>query len=98
MDIRTAILTFALVASLILFGIGLFGISFGEETRTPVLDIQEATRIVLTQFPNARILEIELETEDGKLVYGVELITAEGQKRELHVNALTGTIEKIEHD
>ncbi len=50
------------------------------------------------QFPNARALEIELDTEDGKLVYEVELITAEGQKRELHVNAVTGTIEKIKHD
>lgn len=56
MDIRTAILTFVLVASLILFGIGLFGISFGEETRSPAIDLQEATRIVLAQSPNARIL------------------------------------------
>lgn len=98
MDIRAAILAGALATILILFGIGMFGISFGEDTRTPVLDMQEATRIVLTQFPNARILETELDTEDGRLVYEVELITAEGQKKEVHVNATTGRIEKIEHD
>ncbi len=39
MDIRTAILACALVTILILFGIGMFGISFGEEPRTPVLDM-----------------------------------------------------------
>ena len=56
MDIRTTILTIVLVASLILFGIGLFGISFGEETRSPVIGLQKETRVVLAQFPNARIL------------------------------------------
>ena len=98
MDIRTAMLAVALATILIFFGIGMFGISFGEEPHTPVLDMQEATRIVLTEFPNARIQEIELDTEDGRLVYEVELVTAEGQKKELHVNATTGRIEKVEHD
>ncbi|HXF93972.1 MAG TPA: PepSY domain-containing protein [Nitrospiraceae bacterium] len=98
MDIRTAILAGALVTILILFGIGMFGISFGEEPRTPGIDMQEAVRIVLAQFPNARITEIELDTEDGRFVYEVELVTADGQKKELHVNATTGRIEKIEHD
>lgn len=98
MDIRTAMLAVALATILIFFGIGMFGISFGEEPHTPVLDMQEATRIVLTEFPNARIQEIELDTEDGRLVYEVELVTAEGQKKELHVNATTGRIERVEHD
>ena len=98
MDIRTAILAVTLATILIFFGIGMFGISFGEEPHTHALDMQEATRIVLTEFPNARIQEIELDTEDGRLVYEVELVTAEGQKKELHVNATTGRIEKVEHD
>jgi uncharacterized membrane protein YkoI len=97
MDFRTAILAVALAVIFLLFGIGMFGISFGEE-QTPAVGMQEAVRIVLTQFPSARISEIELETEDGRLVYEVELITAEGQKKELHVNAMTGGIEKVEHD
>ena len=98
MDIRTAVLALALVASLTVFGIGMFGMSYGEERQVPAIDMQEATRIVLTQFPNARILEMELDTEDGRLVYEVELVTAEGQKKEVHVNATTGRIEKMEHD
>jgi uncharacterized membrane protein YkoI len=38
--------------------------------------------------------EIELETEDGRLVHEVELTTAKGEKKELHVNAMSGKIEK----
>ncbi len=98
MDVRTVILALALASILILFGIGMFGISFGEERQTPAIDLQEAARIVLTQFPNARILEMELDREHGRLMYEVELVTAEGQKKELHVNAATGRIEKIERD
>lgn len=96
MDIRTIILAVALATILILFGIGMFGISFGEERQTPAVNLQEATRIVLTEFPNARIVEMELDKEHDQLVYEVELITAEGQKKEVHVNATTGRIEKIE--
>lgn len=69
MDLRTVILAVTLAAILILFGIGMFGVGFGEE-RTPVVGMQEAVRIVLTQFPNARISEIELETEDGTNLAG----------------------------
>lgn len=98
MDIRTIILAVALATILILFGIGMFGISFGEERQMPAVDLQEATRIVLTEFPNARIVEMELDKEHGQLVYEVELVTAEGQKKEVHVNATTGRIEKIEQD
>lgn len=94
MDIRTAILALILVASLIIFGVGMFGMSYGEERQATAIDMQEATRIVLANFPNARILEMEL----GRLVYGAELVTVEGQKKELHVNATTGQIEQMEHD
>lgn len=98
MDIRTIILAVALATIFILFGIGMFGISFGEVRQTPAVDLQEGTRIVLTEFPNARIVEMELDKEHGQLVYEVELVTAEGQKKEVHVNATTGRIEKIEQD
>lgn len=100
MDIRTIVLAAVLFMSLVLFGvgIGMLGTSFGEETRQPAIDVQEATRIVLVQFPNARIKEIELDTEDGKLVYEVELVTANGQKKEVRIDALTGRIEKIKND
>ena len=98
MDLRTAILALFLIVTLLLFGIGMFGISVGEERQPPAVDMQAATRIVLTEFPNARIVEMELDREHGQLVYEVELVTAEGQKKEVHINATTGRIKKIEHD
>jgi uncharacterized membrane protein YkoI len=81
-----------------LMWLGAFNFGFADETQQPSIDRQEATRIAQTQFPNARILEIELDSEDGRLVYEVELPTAEGRKKELHINALNGRIEKIENN
>lgn len=98
MDIKTAILALFLIGTLMVFGIAFLGASFGDEPHAPAVGTEEATRIVLGEFPNARILEIELDSEDGRLVYEVELVTAEGQKKEVHVNATTGRIEKIKHD
>ncbi len=98
MDIKTAILGLVLFVTLLIFGMGLLGVSVGEELQSPAIDMRQATQIVMEQFPQARILEIELDREHGKFVYEVELITAEGQKREVHVNATTGRIEKMEHD
>ena len=88
----------AIFVGLWLFWLGAFNFSVAEERNRPTIDIQQATRIVLERFPNARIKEIELDTEDGRLVYEVELITADGQKKEMHVNAMNGNIEKIKND
>ena len=74
------------------------GLGIADEGHQAKIDKQEVTQIVHTQYPDARISEIELETEDGRLVYEVELVTKDGQKKELHVNAMSGKIEKTEHD
>ncbi|WP_447972219.1 PepSY domain-containing protein [Nitrospira sp. Kam-Ns4a] len=76
----------------------LAGGALADEQSAPLLDAQEVTRIVLAEFPRATIDEIELETEDGRLVYEVELITADGHERELHVDAKTGKMIKIKRD
>jgi len=88
----------AVFTGLWLFWPGAFNFSLAEERNRPTIDLQQATRIVLERFPNARIKEIELDTEDGRLVYEVELVTADKQKKEMHINATNGNIEKIEHD
>jgi len=86
-------IVFALLLSLLPLGVAL-----SEDAAQGRLDAKEIARIVERQFPGAHIREIELETEDGRLVYEVELTTAEGRKKEIHVNAVTGRIEKIEND
>lgn len=79
-------------------GFSQLGLASDDERAQPKIDTQEATRIVTTQFPNARIREMELDSEDGRLVYEVEFLTQEGQKKEVHVDAMTGTISKVEND
>ena len=98
MDARTAILALFLAGTLFLFGWTFLSPGFGHDGPTPLISISEATRIVLDEYSGARIKEIELESEEGRLVYEVELITREGETKEVHVNANTGRIEKIEHD
>lgn len=82
----------------VLVSLGLAGGALADEKGAPKLDAQAVSRIVLEEFPKATIKEIELETEDGRLVYEVELVTVDGYKRELHVDAETGKIIKMERD
>ncbi len=50
------------------------------------------------QTPAARRSNWTRTTADSSMKYEVELVTADGQKKALHVNATTGQVEKIEHD
>ncbi|TCP44178.1 PepSY domain-containing protein [Rhodovulum marinum] len=45
-----------------------------------------------------RLLEVELEREDGRMVYEVELITARGRILEIVVDAATGRVLETEED
>lgn len=52
----------------------------------------------IEQHYRARMVEVELETEDGLLVYEIELITPRGRIFEVVVDATTGTIIESETD
>lgn len=98
---RRGLAVFTVAAMPWMFWLGVFNFGFADETGQKgqaVISAQEATRIVQEQFPGARILELESDIEDGRLVYEVELATAEGQKKELHLDAMNGKIVKAEHD
>ena len=45
---------------------------------------------------NARLLEVEFETEHGRYVYELELITKTGRMIEVYVDGATGEILEIE--
>lgn len=49
-------------------------------------------------YKNARILEMELETKKGMLVYELELLTEDGVVRELKFDAKTGKLLTDEKD
>ena len=56
----------------------------------------EAVRIAEANVTNAKTVEAELEREDGRTVYEVEMIDSAHKKRTVHVDAATGKIMKID--
>jgi uncharacterized membrane protein YkoI len=57
----------------------------------------EITEIVKAKMPGT-ILGVELEVEDGRLVYEFDIVDPEGKLKEVEVDAATGDILKIEDD
>ncbi|WP_295466954.1 PepSY domain-containing protein [uncultured Pseudomonas sp.] len=49
------------------------------------------------RYPNARLLEAELEEEDGQYRYEIEILVGDGV-RELEISAMDGAIMKDEVD
>ncbi|WP_417791528.1 PepSY domain-containing protein [Stutzerimonas xanthomarina] len=52
----------------------------------------------MERHPGARLLEAELEEEDGIYVYEIDLLTADGVARELELDARDGRLLKDEED
>lgn len=62
--------------------------------------MEEAIKTATTQFPG-KVLEAELEKEDGNAVYEIEIVNAAGETRELEIDAQSGKIlssELEDHD
>ncbi|MFI8482727.1 PepSY domain-containing protein [Pseudomonas sp. NPDC078700] len=91
--------------------VGLLGLTLSAHARD--LDQDEALRLrregviqpleqlmrhAMQRYPNATLLEAELEEEDDVLVYEIELLTQQGQVRELELDAQDGRILKDEED
>ena len=67
--------------------------------------VKQATRITAAQATAAALAaqpgtagKAELEDEDGKSVYGVEVTAANGTKYDVKVDANTGNVLKVEAD
>ncbi len=95
---RTQIIGIPLAATIALLTGGL-AISYGGENKqetvspSPSVTMEEAMKTATDRFPG-QVLEAELETEDGKSVYEVEVAGANGERREVEVDAQTGKILK----
>lgn len=61
------------------------------------LDMAKAIEIALKEVPGT-VQESELEKEDGKQVYEIEILTADGQEMEVEIDAETGAVLKVEAD
>ncbi len=61
------------------------------------ISIDDAMTIALEQIPG-EVVKVELDTENGLLVYEVDIVTMEGLKYELEIDAQSGAIVKIKRD
>ncbi len=63
-----------------------------------ILPLESLLQKAMERHPGARLLEAELEEEDGIYVYEIELITADGAAREIELDARDGRLLKDEED
>lgn len=63
-----------------------------------IMPLEELFAIISRHYPGARLLEVELEEENGLYIYEIELITRQGVVREIELDARTGRILQDEED
>ncbi len=61
------------------------------------LDTTAAIETALKEVPGT-VHKTELERENGRMIYEIEIVTADGQEMEVEIDAETGAILKIEAD
>jgi uncharacterized membrane protein YkoI len=66
-------------------------------TKGEILPLTRILAIAAEKVPGD-VLKVEIEREDGTLIYEVEVLTSAGRVRELKINAKTGAILSIEDD
>lgn len=57
-----------------------------------ILALESILDKVRERYPEARLLEAELEKDDGIYIYELEILTREGRVRELEVDAASARI------
>lgn len=94
---RSACLCCALVLSVLLAG----QVAADDISAEAARELRRAGRIqaldsliarVQERHPGARLLEAELEYDDGLYIYELEIVTSYGEVRELEVDAASGRI------
>lgn len=58
----------------------------------------QARDSALAKFPGATVKKVELENENGALVYGVELVDASGKGQDVKVDAGNGSVLHVDSD
>ena len=66
--------------------------------RGVILPLEQVLQQAMDRYPGAKLLEVELEEKHDVYIYEVELLTAEGVARELHLKADTGELVKDKED
>jgi uncharacterized membrane protein YkoI len=63
-----------------------------------IVPLEQVLTLVDARYPDASLLEVELEEEEGVYIYEVELATKTGLVRELEIDATSGKILQDEAD
>ena len=63
-----------------------------------IMALDVLLQTALGKYPGAALLEAELEREDGRYRYEIELLTVSGVVRELALDAQSGELLKDEED
>lgn len=63
-----------------------------------LLPLDSLLQKVRQRYPAARLLEAELESEEGRLIYELEVLTTAGAVREIELDARNGAILKDEEE
>ena len=58
---------------------------------------EQATKTALEKVPGT-VNEVELEDENGTIVYGIEVVSTDGTQQDVKVDAQTGKVVKVEAD
>lgn len=94
--------TVCVLAAVLAFTMGIAKGENGKEseervTTSPIMSLEDAITAATTRF-QGRVVEAELEDEDGKVVYEVKIFGDDGQTREIEVDANSGklTVEESE--
>lgn len=63
-----------------------------------IMPLETLVQRAMERYPGARLLEAELEEDDGIYIYEIELLTTNGIARELEFDARDGRLLKDEED
>ncbi|MEK0363231.1 PepSY domain-containing protein [Pseudomonas sp. CBC3] len=63
-----------------------------------IMPLEALLQRAMERYPGARLLEAELEEDDGIYIYEIELLTTNGIARELEIDARDGRLIKDEED
>ncbi len=88
---KKAIVAVGLAVSLAAFG----GLALADKEHDNIpntaFSLEQAIKAVTDQYPG-RVVEAELEAEDGKAEYEITVVSAKGETREFTVDAQSGKV------
>lgn len=65
--------------------------------RGQIMTLSDILKAVKARHPG-RVIEVELDEEDGILTYEIDMVTSDGRLVEIEVDAATGVVLEIDED